>query len=82
MRGDDIQKQRRKTLELITDYLRDFLGLDVRLSLTQMSVKDNNKNVNYVIVKPGKVETNFKKSIDIPKELEYIIKYLELINNK
>lgn len=82
MRGADIQKQRRKTLELITDYLRDFLGLDVRLSLTQMSVKDNNKNVNYVIVKPGKVETNFKKSIDIPKELEYIIKYLELINNK
>ena len=82
MRGADIQKQRRKTLELITDYLRDFLGLDVRLSLTQMSVKDNNKNVNYVIVKPGKVETNFKKSIDIPEELEYIIKYLELINNK
>lgn len=82
MRGADIQKQRRKTLEIITDYLRDFLGLDVRLSLTQMSVKDNNKNVNYVIVKSGKVETNFKKSIDIPKELEYIIKYLELINNK
>lgn len=82
MRGADIQKQRRKTLEIITDYLRDFLGLDVRLSLTQMSVKDNNKNVNYVIVKPGKVETNFKKSIDIPEELEYIIKYLELINNK
>lgn len=82
MRGADIQKQRRKTLEVITDYLRDFLGLDVRLSLTQMSVKDNNKNVNYVIVKLGKVETNFKKSIDIPKELEYIIKYLELINNK
>lgn len=82
MRGADIQKQRRKTLEVITDYLRDFLGLDVRLSLTQMSVKDNNKNVNYVIVKPGKVETNFKKSIDIPEELEYIIKYLELINNK
>lgn len=82
MRGADIQKQRRKALEIITDYLRDFLGLDVRLSLTQMSVKDNNKNVNYVIVKPGKVETNFKKSIDIPKELEYIIKYLELINNK
>lgn len=82
MRGADIQKQRRKTLEVITDYLRDFLGLDVRLSLTQMSVKDNNKNINYVIVKPGKVETNFKKSIDIPEELEYIIKYLELINNK
>lgn len=82
MRGADIQKQRRKTLEVITDYLRDFLGLDVRLSLTQMSVKDNNKNVNYVIVKPGKVEINFKKSIDIPEELEYIIKYLELINNK
>lgn len=82
MRGADIQKQRRKALEIITDYLRDFLGLDVRLSLTQMSVKYNNKNVNYVIVKPGKVETNFKKSIDIPKELEYIIKYLELINNK
>lgn len=82
MRGADIQKQRRKALEIITDYLRDFLGLDVRLSLTQMSVKDNNKNVNYVIVKPGKVETNFKKSIDIPEELEYIIKYLELINNK
>lgn len=82
MRGADIQKQRRKTLEIITDYLRDFLGLDVRLSLTQMSVKDNNKNVNYVIVKSGKVETNFKKSIDIPEELEYIIKYLELINNK
>jgi len=82
LRGADIQKQRRKTLEIITDYLRDFLGLDVRLSLTQMSVKDNNKNVNYVIVKSGKVETNFKKSIDIPEELEYIIKYLELINNK
>nr|DAG96580.1 MAG TPA: hypothetical protein [Herelleviridae sp.] len=82
MRGADIQKQRRKALEIITDYLRDFLELDVRLSLTQMSVKDNNKNVNYVIVKPGKVETNFKKSIDIPKELEYIIKYLELINIK
>lgn len=82
MRGADIQKQRRKALEIITDYLRDFLGLDVRLSLTQMSIKDNKKNVNYVIVKPGKVETNFKKSIDIPKELEYIIKYLELINNK
>ena len=82
MRGADIQKQRRKTLEIITDYLRDFLGLDVRLSLTQMSVKDNNKNVNYVIVKSGKVETNLKKSIDIPEELEYIIKYLELINNK
>lgn len=82
MRGADIQKQRRKALEIITDYLSDFLDLDVRLSLTQMSVKDNNKNVNYVIVKTGKVETNFKKSIDIPKELEYIIKYLELINNK
>lgn len=78
LRPSDIQKQKRLTLTLIKDNLNDIHGLDTRLSLAHMSVKDNQSSKTYVVIKNGRVETDFKK-LKNTDSLKLLVKYLESI---
>lgn len=77
MRGQDKNKQKRLTLELISNQLNSVHGLNTSVSLVDYSIKDFTNNKMYVRTKKGVELTNMKSIND--ESLDILIEYLKTV---
>ena len=77
LRGQDKNKQKRLTLELISNQLNSVHGLNTSVSLVDYSIKDFTNNKTYVRTKKGVELTNMKNIND--ESLDILIEYLKTI---
>lgn len=77
LRGQDKNKQKRLTLELISNQLNSVHGLNTSVSLVDYSIKDFTNNKTYVRIKKGVELTNMKSIND--ESLDILIEYLKTV---
>ncbi|WJZ48713.1 hypothetical protein SAC_82 [Staphylococcus phage SAC] len=74
----NLNKQKRLTLELISDNLNTQHNLNTSVSLVDYSIKDFTNRKVYIRTKKGLELTNMK-SLKSTESLDLLFKYLELI---